>query len=40
MGLLIKKGRVIDPAQALDREADVLIVDGRVSAVERGLAWT
>lgn len=38
MGLLIKHGRVIDPAQALDREADVLIVDGHVAAIEPGLA--
>src|SRR5437763_1694689 len=38
MGPLIKNGRVIDPAQGLDREADVLIVDGRVAAVEPGLA--
>lgn len=38
MGLLIKNGRVIDPAQNLDRQADVLIVDGRVSSIEPGLA--
>jgi dihydroorotase len=38
MGLLIKGGRVIDPSQRLDREADVLIVDGRVSVIERGLS--
>jgi len=37
MGLLIKNGRVIDPAQNLDRAADVLIVDGRVAAIEPGL---
>jgi dihydroorotase len=37
MGLLIKSGRVIDPSQNLDREADVLLVDGRVAAIERGL---
>jgi dihydroorotase len=37
MGLLIRNGRVIDPSQKLDREADVLIIDGRVAAVERGL---
>jgi dihydroorotase len=37
MGLLIKNGRVIDPAQGLDREADVLILDGRVASIERGL---
>src|SRR5687768_9119327 len=38
MGLLIKNGRVIDPAQGLDREADLLIVDGHVSTIERGLS--
>jgi len=38
MGLLIKHGRVIDPAQDLDREADVLLLDGRISAIEPGLA--
>jgi dihydroorotase len=38
MGLIIKNGRVIDPSQGLDREADVLIVDGHVAAIERGLA--
>jgi len=37
MGLIIKNGRVIDPAQNLDRQADVLIVDGHVSAIEPGL---
>lgn len=37
MGLLIKNGRVIDPSQALDRQADLLIRDGRVSAIEPGL---
>jgi len=37
MGLLIRNGRVVDPARNLDREADVLIIDGRVAAVERGL---
>ncbi len=38
MALLIKGGRVIDPAQNLDREADLLIVDGRVAAIESGLS--
>lgn len=37
MGLLIKNGRVIDPSQALDRQADLLIVDGHISAIEPGL---
>jgi dihydroorotase len=38
MGLLIKNGRVIDPAQNLDREADLLVTDGRVERIERGIA--
>lgn len=38
MGILIKGGRVIDPAQEMDREADVLVVDGRVEEIDRGLA--
>lgn len=37
MGLLIKNGRVIDPAQSLDRETDVLILDGHVAEIDRGL---
>ena len=37
MGLLVKNGRVVDPAQQLDREADLLIENGRVSAIEKGL---
>jgi dihydroorotase len=36
--LLIKNGRVIDPAAKLDGVADVLIEDGRVKAVGRNLA--
>jgi len=31
--ILIKDGRVIDPGQGIDREVDVLIVDGKISAV-------
>jgi len=38
MGILIKGGRVIDPAQGMDREADVLVGDGRVEEIGRGLA--
>jgi dihydroorotase len=34
--ILLKGGRVIDPAQSLDKTADVLIVDGVVKAVEPG----
>jgi dihydroorotase len=35
--LLIKNGRVIDPASELDGSADVLIEDGRISSVRPGL---
>jgi dihydroorotase len=38
MNLLIRNGRVIDPANAVDGVADVLILDGRVSRVGPGLA--
>jgi dihydroorotase len=31
--LLIKNGRVIDPANRLDKQCDVLIVDGKISEV-------
>jgi dihydroorotase len=37
MGLLIRNGRVVDPSQGLDRQADLLIVDGHVSTIEPGL---
>ena len=36
--LLLKGGRVIDPASGLDRTADVRIVDGRIVEVAPGLA--
>src|SRR6478609_6079496 len=35
--LLIKNGRVIDPASGLDGPADVLVEDGRIAAVRPGL---
>ena len=35
MPIVIKNGRVIDPASNTDRVADVLIVDGRVAGVAR-----
>ena len=37
MGLLIRHGRVVDPSQGLDRQADVLILDGRIAEVGPGL---
>ena len=36
--ILIKGGRVIDPAEGVDRQADVLVEDGRVSRIDRGIA--
>ena len=33
MALVIKNGRVIDPASGTDRVADVLIVEGRIAGV-------
>jgi len=33
VGILLKNGRVIDPANGIDQVQDVLIVDGKISAV-------
>jgi dihydroorotase len=38
MSILIKNGRVIDPASGTDRVADVLIVEGKIAAVAPGLS--
>ena len=38
MAIVIKNGRVIDPASNTDRVADVLIVDGRIAAVAPNLS--
>ncbi len=35
--LLVKNGRVVDPAQELDRISDVLLEDGKVSRIATGL---
>lgn len=35
--LLIQKGRILDPSQGLDRQADLLIRGGRVVAIEENL---
>ena len=32
--LLIRNGRVIDPANGIDKKCDVLIIDGRIAAVD------
>src|SRR5215472_1151641 len=37
MSIVIKDGRVIDPATNTDRLADVLIVDGRIAGIGTGL---
>ena len=36
--LLIRGGRVIDPANGVDRVADVLVEDGKIAAVGEGLS--
>src|SRR5205814_7112154 len=36
--LLIKNGRVIDPAAGMDAPADVLVEDGRIAAVRPGIS--
>ena len=37
MKTLIKGGRVIDPANAIDKIADVLVEDGKIAAVGENL---
>jgi dihydroorotase len=36
-GLILKGGRVVDPANGIDEARDVRIADGRIARVERGL---
>lgn len=38
MRLLLKKGRVFDPELGLDRESDVLIQEGRIARIEKGIS--
>ena len=38
MSLLLKGGRVVDPGSGIDEPLDVLIEDGKVSEVGRGIA--
>ncbi|MGP8245039.1 MAG: dihydroorotase [Bryobacteraceae bacterium] len=38
MSIVVKNGRVIDPASGADRVADVLIVDGRIAGVAPNLS--
>ncbi|MDT8440778.1 MAG: dihydroorotase [Desulfuromonadales bacterium] len=35
--LLIKGGRVLDPAQGLDKSCDILVEDGRIAAIEANI---
>jgi dihydroorotase len=37
MALIVRSGRVIDPAQNMDQEADILIRDGMIVEIGRGL---
>jgi dihydroorotase len=36
--ILIKNGRVIDPSQEIDAQADVLILDGKVAELKKGVS--
>ena len=36
--LLIRGGHVIDPANGMDKIADVLIEDGKIAAIGEGLS--
>ena len=36
--LLIQDGRVIDPSQGIDKNADLLVRDGRIAAIGDNLA--
>lgn len=38
--LLIRGGRVIDPANKIDKVADVLIVDGKIAAVDENITFS
>ena len=38
MNILIRSGRLIDPAQGRDEVCDLYIADGRVAAIGHGLA--
>ncbi|MCK4534899.1 MAG: amidohydrolase family protein, partial [Syntrophobacterales bacterium] len=38
MRLLLKGGRVIDPSQNIDTVTDILIEDGKISRIEKGIS--
>ena len=40
MRLLIQGGRLVDPSQALDERADLLIIDGRVKGIDSAIKAT
>jgi len=36
--ILLRGGRVLDPARQFDAQADLLIKDGKIAKIERGLS--
>ena len=36
--MLIQAGRVVDPANGIDRQMDIRVLDGKIAAVEESLA--
>ena len=38
MRIQIQNGRIVDPANHIDRQADLFIVDGRIAAVDKAPA--
>ncbi len=36
--ILLRGGRVLDPAREFDAQADLLIKDGKIAKIERGLS--
>ena len=38
--LLVRGGRVIDPANNIDKVADVLVIDGKIAAVEENITFS
>ncbi len=38
MRLLLKHGRVIDPSSGTDENLDVLVEDGKITRMERGIS--
>lgn len=38
MNILIKNGRVIDPANSIDKICDILVCEGKISQVENNIS--